>query len=198
MRHAAPKESYRESFNPLPSQARGDLHQNPQLRYDRRFQSAPLTKARGDSPSVMICAPSSLFQSAPLTKARGDPRTQRLSSRAEKFQSAPLTKARGDRISDNMYMPRIVSIRSPHKSKGRRCEAVQVVVRGSVSIRSPHKSKGRRGQTHQKFIPRIVSIRSPHKSKGRHLLSGSLFHTLWFQSAPLTKARGDLVSASLE
>ena len=36
-----------------------------------------------------------------------------------------------------------------------------------------------------------VSIRSPHKSKGRPSAGCFLCRSGWFQSAPLTKARGD-------
>ena len=67
----------------------------------KSFQSAPLTEARGDR----------LVWYDPLTEARGD---------YLMFQSAPLTEARGD------------------------CELLSYAVsRGRVSIRSPHRSKGR-------------------------------------------------------
>ena len=36
-----------------------------------------------------------------------------------------------------------------------------------------------------------VSIRSPYRSKGRSLVTGAVAHTVGFQSAPLTEARGD-------
>ena len=84
------------------------------------FQSAPLTKARGDLavvhqiegavlvsirsphqskgrlPPVIRETVASMFQSAPLTKARGDASIVRPASILSVFQSAPLTKARGD------------------------------------------------------------------------------------------------------
>ena len=84
------------------------------------FQSAPLTKARGDCDRLAVILltkrfnplPSQkqgetqkdiaieverlLFQSAPLTKARGDLDKRKIKSNTKKFQSAPLTKARGD------------------------------------------------------------------------------------------------------
>ena len=37
-----------------------------------KFQSAPLTEARGDDRSSAATAQRGLFQSAPLTEARGD------------------------------------------------------------------------------------------------------------------------------
>ena len=85
------------------------------------FQSAPLTKARGDQPTQPTVAQVEAFQSAPLTKARGDSDGSFLGSERTSFnplpsqkqgetpvgaagcapqrvfQSAPLTKARGDR-----------------------------------------------------------------------------------------------------
>ena len=88
---------------------------------------------------------SSLFQSAPLTEARGDAYIDGDWDRGSTlFQSAPLTEARGD-LSYNRgkHIASIVSIRSPHRSKGRQ-------------IGRPHKREGA-----------IVSIRSPHRSKGR-------------------------------
>ena len=60
-----------------------------------------------------------------------------------------------------------------------------------VSIRSPHKSKGRLLGDRQKLAVGAVSIRSPHKSKGRPIVVFIFHHPRKFQSAPLTKARGD-------
>ena len=61
------------------------------------------------------------FQSAPLTKARGDWVLAVLAvGFLGLFQSAPLTKARGDTNKpDGVVSVANVSIRSPHKSKGR-------------------------------------------------------------------------------
>ena len=85
------------------------------------FQSAPLTKARGDAQTLGISVSNLSFQSAPLTKARGDLFSVVTSSCKSKFQSAPLTKARGDWFEVVDYRgEHLVSIRSPHQSKGRR------------------------------------------------------------------------------
>ena len=108
-----------------------------------------------------------------------------------------------------------VSIRSPHKSKGRPRDREAVLFGYAVSIRSPHKSKGRlyllseivqvdrgfnplpsqkQGETPSGTLicpAPCVSIRSPHKSKGRLLTQGPKCIEGKFQSAPLTKARGD-------
>ena len=118
------------------------------------------------------------------------------------------------------YQPRMkfyfVSIRSPHRSKGRLLQVRPTVSSMLVSIRSPHRSKGRHLEIIAYLEPlTFVSIRSPHRSKGRHELepdkklqsgfnplpspkqgetSRSLccqVNHLRFQSAPLTEARGD-------
>ena len=63
---------------------------------------------------------SMMFQSAPLTVARGDVEIIDKKPNHQKFQSAPLTVARGDE--QTACKPRswgLVSIRSPHRSKGR-------------------------------------------------------------------------------
>ena len=84
------------------------------------------------------------------------------------FQSAPLTEARGD-PSGLVYIDTCfeVSIRSPHRSKGRLvcCRVLGLI--GDVSIRSPHRSKGRQE------LNRLSDCEAR------------------FQSAPLTEARGD-------
>ena len=113
------------------------------------------------------------------------------------------------------FFPRIVSIRSPHRSKGRQPWADRILFAGKVSIRSPHRSKGRRtnrccsrspspcfnplpspkqGETcgTGSASPNCrVSIRSPHRSKGRRQSITNTESPKTFQSAPLTEARGD-------
>ena len=59
------------------------------------------------------------------------------------FQSAPLTEARGDLKIDLHSFSFGVSIRSPHRSKGRRDHVQHWSYSCDVSIRSPHRSKGR-------------------------------------------------------
>ena len=62
----------------------------------------------------------------------------------------------------------------------------------TVSIRSPHRSKGRRGGHGVCDGLAAVSIRSPHRSKGRPQgLAPQSRCAHAFQSAPLTEARGD-------
>ena len=90
------------------------------------------------------------------------------------FQSAPLTEARGDVVQGVA-----VSIREA------RLKAM------SVSIRSPHRSKGRLEATWPFHADLFVSIRSPHRSKGRRVNHRAIARDIQFQSAPLTEARGD-------
>ncbi len=60
-------------FNPLPSPKRGETFIAGVDRKMRdRFQSAPLTEARGDLSAAKMSEAANLFQSAPLTEARGD------------------------------------------------------------------------------------------------------------------------------
>ena len=65
----------------------------------------------------------------------------------------------------------------------------------AVSIRSPHRSKGRLDDDRLAGSELVVSIRSPHRSKGRLDLVEGIATFQWFQSAPLTEARGDYSSA---
>ena len=108
------------------------------------------------------------------------------------FQSAPLTEARGDAPSSRQGRLRFpVSIRSPHRSKGRLMCLLLVKVFVVVSIRSPHRSKGRQFDRLGATIVHLVSIRSPHRSKGRPQSVVRMDRPCTFQSAPLTEARGD-------
>ena len=86
---------------------------------------------------------------------------------------------------------REVSIRSPHQSKGRPLDPDRPRLAITVSIRSPHQSKGRHAPKVVKQGLRSVSIRSPHQSKGRPNTASTFSEKVVFQSAPLTKARGD-------
>ena len=113
-----------------------------------------------------------MFQSAPLTKARGDHAIISTSVISLTFQSAPLTKARGDQI-------------------------LTMFARWAQCFNPlPSQKQGETDAFPRVPILYIVSIRSPHKSKGRHRVERHAAYTVLFQSAPLTKARGDLVAAA--
>ena len=157
-----------------------------------QFQSAPLTKARGDVSAARIELPTMKFQSAPLTKARGDTSIPSAQTQRKKFQSAPLTKARGDSISLAMSHAKKKFQSAPlTKARGdTNLPCCLAILFGFNPL--PSQKQGETCYRRHPCQTREVSIRSPHKSKGRQ-------KTLWvfhahpkFQSAPLTKARGDL------
>ena len=182
------------------------------------------------------------FQSAPLTKARGDSYGQLAKPIAVRFNPLPSPKQGETKPASPLRLAAVVSIRSPHQSKGRlatgcpprphRCcfnplpspkqgetkREIKLKFKLIVSIRSPHQSKGRPPPSRPRRSAAPVSIRSPHQSKGRPLSRHVPRHAKhgfnplpspkqgetgsglrWaspqypFQSAPLTKARGDTV-----
>ena len=155
-------------FNPLPSQKQGETSAVAILWLSGHVSIRSPHKSKGRHPSAARAGATRLFQSAPLTKARGDglqlghPRIWRL------FQSAPLTKARGDRArrAGRTGPPRFNPL--PSQKQG------ETFLQGCTSCQLQ------------------VSIRSPHKSKGRRLSNRTRGMRRVFQSAPLTKARGDV------
>ena len=155
------------------------------------FQSAPLTKARGDVNSPRSWPSIHSFNPLPSQKQGETSLAVRGARRCPGFNPLPSQK-QGE--TGRMYQPRMsysVSIRSPHKSKGRHTRTAI----GSMRILrfNPLPSQ-KQGETYAKFAypdESYVSIRSPHKSKGRRHASGSVAASSMFQSAPLTKARGD-------
>ena len=156
-------------FNPLPSPKQGETQVFPfRARANGRFQSAPLTKARGDAGAQGNSNNDFMFQSAPLTKARGDSGRRTMPALTTRFNPLPSPKQGETAITAavNDDTP-TVSIRSPHQSKGRPLWRTvwHYVLR--VSIRSPHQSKGRPPHCSQANCVTVVSIRSPHQSKGR-------------------------------
>ena len=132
------------------------------------------------------------------------------------FNPLPSPKQGEIGMDGNEIVDLIVSIRSPHRSKGRCMDPEFIAIaegmfqsaplteaRGDahqthpspdyirVSIRSPHRSKGRFTLVLVDVSASMVSIRSPHRSKGRSSLPPIIYRLSRFQSAPLTEARGD-------
>ena len=115
----------------------------------------------------------------------------------------------------SQYSDICVSIRSPHRSKGRRpsgptggCRLMSFnplpsPKQGETSVgqrtgngctRFNPLPSPKQGETrHEEFLRDMsaVSIRSPHRSKGRQAPSAGALDEGKFQSAPLTEARGD-------
>ena len=155
------------------------------------------------------------FQSAPLTEARGDCTRRPRAWSHRCFNPLPSPKQGETDSKRKKKGIKYVSIRSPHRSKGRHClvpglarvyefqSAPLTEARGdrcrrgdwghlfAVSIRSPHRSKGRQPWVTRFAAREVVSIRSPHRSKGRRVYEPKAGWVYLFQSAPLTEARGD-------
>ena len=221
-----------------PHKSKGRLLWGARRQCSYTFQSAPLTKARGDLPTPTDPPSLPEFQSAPLTKARGDLSRQRWDAPLVRFN--PLPSQKQGETTDSKLPPHasIVSIRSPHKSKGRpeglgpcrqrllfqsapltkaRGDPADTPSRGYSICFNPlpsqkqgetrpiyldlHGLRGfnplpsqKQGETDRHGHIKLagdVSIRSPHKSKGRPARASSCPAPTKFQSAPLTKARGD-------
>ena len=84
-------------FNPLPSQKQGEtgFGSATVCGFAVSIRSPHKSKGR-HCQSLQVPWFISLFQSAPLTKARGDLLDRARRGKVLRFQSAPLTKARGD------------------------------------------------------------------------------------------------------
>ena len=156
-----------------------------------------------------------MFQSAPLTEARGDWLGSKFTHKTSSFNPLPSPKQGETRILGGLLLQAEVSIRSPHRSKGRPPE-LSLITRHQLFQSAPlTEARGdtfrlaktfrlvsfnplpspKQGETFIKVNAHTnahVSIRSPHRSKGRPQSSGAGGVQYWFQSAPLTEARGDL------
>ena len=154
-------------FNPLPSPKQGETPSDCRAAIGGAnyhfvsIRSPHRSKGRRPKATIRAVQQCSIiwFQSAPLTEARGDSPAAR--NRRRQFNGPK----QGDYVEG-----RRVSIRSPHRSKGRRAPARREAKPNfQVSIRSPHRSKGRLCRCACLTDRDIedVSIRSPHRSKGR-------------------------------
>ena len=175
-----------------PHRSKGRQVSPEELNQQEEFQSAPLTEARGDKEENEQLRSSIAFQSAPLTEARGDSPSRPAIVLRYGFNPLPSPKQGETDLTGRGLVHLVVSIRSPHRSKGRPCRFARPGhPQETVSIRSPHRSKGRPGSRDKFSHQLVVSIRSPHRSKGRHVIGVAGFVQIKFQSAPLTEARGD-------
>ena len=144
------------SFNPLPSPKQGETgrpRDSPPNFYE--FQSAPLTEARGDRSRASQNPPRFSFNPLPSPKQGETQPIRRQAQRRTGFNPLPSPKQGETRVIQPRSSFWYVSIRSPHRSKGRpshygREIAARMII---VSIRSPHRSKGRPGTTKAKRRP---------------------------------------------
>ena len=109
------------SFNPLPLPKQGEIPSwRPRSSASSKFQSAPLTEARGDFEGDADC------DGIVLVSIR-----------------SPYRSKGRYRVHHQQLAGHSVSIRSPYRSKGRYSKARVVGSDSVVSIRSPYRSKGR-------------------------------------------------------
>ena len=194
------------SFNPLPLPKQGETGRQAG-RAGRAVSIRSPYQSKGRR-AGRLDGQAGQFQSAPLTKARGDGQAG-WTGRQGSFNPLPLPK-QGETGRQAGRAGRAVSIRSPYQSKGRRAgrldgQAGQFQSAPLTKARGdgPAGWTGRQGSFNPLPLPkqgetglqagragRAVSIRSPYQSKGRRAcrLDGQAGQ---FQSAPLTKARGD-------
>ena len=155
------------------------------------------------------------FNPLPLTEARGDRSSPPTARRRGGFNPLPSPKQGETPISHRARALQKVSIRSPHRSKGRPLGSKPILrrhgfqsaplteARGDLPADAPTRrmvgfnplpspKQGETGAIKQVFLTKEVSIRSPHRSKGRHQLRVNHLIVEEFQSAPLTEARGDV------
>ena len=132
-------------FNPLPSPKQGETHQGDCARVPPIcFNPLPSPKQGETRVRVAYEAALSEFQSAPLTEARGDPDASVRVLYPYLFQSAPLTEARGDLAgAAKVYTSKSCFNPLPSPKQGETGAEGRSGGQKSVSIRSPHRSKGR-------------------------------------------------------
>ena len=130
-------------FNPLPSPKQGETLQNVMGKASTVVSIRSPHRSKGRQSKYLVGWPSGLFQSAPLTEARGDLIIRREKMATYVFQSAPLTEARGDSLlcwrltKSHCFNP------LPSPKQGETEANLSPYYEVVVSIRSPHRSKGR-------------------------------------------------------
>ena len=185
--------SDRTSFNPLPSQKQGETLAGRQAAVsDSSFNPLPSQKQGETLRAAPRPAPVRSFNPLPSQKQGETNLHSRLCAAQEGFNPLPSQKQGETTHNHSKNNTLCVSIRSPHRSKGRLVGCCCPYARGAVSIRSPHRSKGRHMLEGVDLSADFVSIRSPHRSKGRPADGDGCNRAIVFQSAPLTEARGDV------
>ena len=208
------------SFNPLPSPKQGEtLSPLRIMNTIKSFNPLPSPK-QGETRGCGSGGLGFLFQSAPLTEARGDSPRAASRARASCFNPLPSPKQGETRLHRDLARRCRVSIRSPHRSKGRPIppRSRRRRIHCFNPLPSPKQGETQRprraanrllgfnplpspkqGETSLSGLSnahRPVSIRSPHRSKGRPSTVPCCAVVPLFQSAPLTEARGDYRGAS--
>ena len=107
------------------------------------------------------------------------------------FQSAPLTEARGDCGKSEIYHTGACFNPLPSPKQGETGILWSFPVGFRVSIRSPHRSKGRRYPCAFRAWRSMFQSAPLTEARGDTSLRSDLAQSIRFQSAPLTEARGD-------
>ena len=178
-------------FNPLPSPKQGG--DGPLLipfRIHPSFNPLPSPKQGETDYHIVDQDGRHKFQSAPLTEARGDARPTRRSTAFLSVSIRSLTEARGD-LGRRVLRGQVgrVSIRSPHRSKGDRRYSNGTGARpGFNPLPSP--KQGETVAEVQASGALNVSIRSLTEARETTWTPATSCSASMFQSAPLTEARG--------
>ncbi len=183
-------------FNPLPLPKQGETS-SKRFSMSLKVSIRSPYRSKGRHLANMLVDPLPRFQSAPLTEARGDQAHRRHLRVRPWFQSAPLTEARGDKEGLTGTHERTSFNPLPLPKQGETYQEDRgdyYCTLGKVSIRSPYRSKGRQPWHHNTPDYFQVSIRSPYRSKGRHNSDRDKVARKLFQSAPLTEARGETLN----
>ena len=126
-------------FNPLPSPKQGEMRrQFDQRQFDRVSIRSP---HRSKGRFTMVLGPPERglkFQSAPLTEARGDTYIECQSSSGVLVSIRSPHRSKGRSAAAHTHVSKL-----PSRSKGRSAESSLSRGPHRVSIRSPHRSKGR-------------------------------------------------------
>ncbi len=183
------------SFNPLPSPKQGETpFQAQAARELNQFQSAPLTEARGDFLRLLSGKNLPQFQSAPLTEARGDRRICSIRSGPSwtSFNPLPSPKQGETKLLPLGRSDWRVSIRSPHRSKGR-LHPRHRSGRACAKFQSAPLTEARGDSTAFRILCLIWKFQSAPLTEARGDMYAAPMSSPWaqFQSAPLTEARGD-------
>ena len=192
------------------TEARGDTNNVPSMIQSRAMGNVSIrspyrSKGRSIARDFQRCPPSTLvsIRSPYRSKGRCTLDRQRFARFGALFQSAPLTEARGDHLAPGSCVVDFrgpVSIRSPYRSKGRSGNDPLASWRARNRVGFNPLPLPKQGEIPSQIgsghvgAARCVSIRSPYRSKGRWVGKSPCIDQSsisWFQSAPLTEARGD-------
>ena len=178
-------------FNPLPSPKQGETSYRHHRRHFGDVSIRSPHRSKGRQVESKAKDVQHEFQSAPLTEARGDRKERTPVTVVTGFNPLPspkqgetLHRARGTHLSAR-FNP------LPSPKQGETHQWSLSTLRFFVSIRSPHRSKGR--PTAPAPIALVLMFQSAPLTEARGDATMQSLNEAYhaFQSAPLTEARGD-------